>query len=107
MAFAPIKRDPDKDFRVTPNLLDYGRTCAEFSWEKIERDFTESPSECGLNIAYERVDPEILSGSANPVLAEKIAKLLGVKLAPRILERCPDGELHIEIQQSVHGFLAR
>jgi ribose-phosphate pyrophosphokinase len=49
------------------------------------------------------VNLEILSSSANPVLAENIAKLLGVKLAPRILERFPDGELHIEIQQSLRG----
>jgi ribose-phosphate pyrophosphokinase len=46
---------------------------------------------------------EILSGSANYGLAEKVAKNLGVGLTPRILERFPDGELHIEIQQSVRG----
>jgi ribose-phosphate pyrophosphokinase len=46
---------------------------------------------------------EILSGSANYGLAEKIAKHLGVELAPRILERFPDGELHIEVQRSVRG----
>jgi ribose-phosphate pyrophosphokinase len=46
---------------------------------------------------------EILSGSANYGLAEKIAKNLGVELAPRILERFPDGELHIEVQRSVRG----
>jgi ribose-phosphate pyrophosphokinase len=46
---------------------------------------------------------EILSGSANYGLAEKIAKYLGVELAPRISERFPDGELHIEVQRSVRG----
>jgi ribose-phosphate pyrophosphokinase len=46
---------------------------------------------------------EILSGSANYGLAEKIAKHLGVELTPRILERFPDGELHIEVQRSVRG----
>jgi phosphoribosylpyrophosphate synthetase len=40
-------------------------------------------------------------------LRKKIAKLLGVKLAPRALERFPDGEPHVEIRQSVPGFLAR
>ncbi len=98
---------PTRIFGSRPTCSTTGEPAQNFLGKKIERDFTESPSECGLNIAYERVDPEILSGSANPVLAEKIAKLLGAKLAPRILERCPDGELHIEIQQSVHGFLAR
>ncbi len=46
---------------------------------------------------------QVLSGSANYGLAEKIAKNLGVELAPRILERFPDGELHIEVQESVRG----
>ncbi|HEY7218961.1 MAG TPA: ribose-phosphate pyrophosphokinase [Candidatus Binatia bacterium] len=46
---------------------------------------------------------EILSGSANYALAEKVAINLGMPLAPRILERFPDGELHIEIQESIRG----
>lgn len=46
---------------------------------------------------------EILTGSSNYALAEEIAKTLGVELAPRILERFPDGELNIEIKQSVRG----
>src|SRR5919106_3380059 len=46
---------------------------------------------------------EILSGSANYALAEKVASNLGVELGPRILERFPDGELHIEVQESVRG----
>jgi ribose-phosphate pyrophosphokinase len=46
---------------------------------------------------------KVLSGSANPMLAEAVATQLGVKLTPRILERFPDGELHLEIQESVRG----
>ena len=46
---------------------------------------------------------EILTGSANYALAEEVAKTLGVDLAPRILQRFPDGELNIEIQRSVRG----
>lgn len=46
----------------------------------------------------------ILSGSANLPLAENIAEKLGVKLARRILERFPDGELHVEVQESVRGY---
>ena len=46
---------------------------------------------------------DILSGSANYALAEKVAINLGVTLTPRILERFPDGELHIEIQESIRG----
>jgi ribose-phosphate pyrophosphokinase len=46
---------------------------------------------------------KILTGSANPALAENISGRLGVQLAQRILERFPDGELHIELQESVRG----
>lgn len=46
---------------------------------------------------------EILSGSANQALAGKVAQILGVEIAPRILERFPDGELHLEVQKSVRG----
>jgi len=46
---------------------------------------------------------KILTGSANPALAENISGKLGVQLAQRILERFPDGELHIELQESVCG----
>ncbi|HWO42116.1 MAG TPA: ribose-phosphate pyrophosphokinase-like domain-containing protein, partial [Candidatus Eisenbacteria bacterium] len=46
---------------------------------------------------------QVLSGSANPLLAKSMAQRLGVELATRILERFPDGELHIELQDSVRG----
>ena len=46
---------------------------------------------------------KILAGSGNPALAESISGKLVVKLTQRILERFPDGELHIELQESVRG----
>jgi len=46
---------------------------------------------------------EILSGSANLPLTEKIAKNLGVQRSQVLLERFPDSELHFEIQESVRG----
>jgi ribose-phosphate pyrophosphokinase len=46
---------------------------------------------------------KILAGSANLSLAENIAKNLNVKLVRRVLERFPDGELHIELQETVRG----
>jgi ribose-phosphate pyrophosphokinase len=46
---------------------------------------------------------KILAGSANSGLAERVAGKVGVQLTGRILERFPDGELHIEIQESVRG----
>jgi len=46
---------------------------------------------------------KILSGSANLPLAENIAKALGVRRSQVLLERFPDSELHVEIQESVRG----
>jgi ribose-phosphate pyrophosphokinase len=49
------------------------------------------------------MDLQIITGSANYNLAVNIAKKVGVELSPRILERFPDGELHIELEESVRG----
>ena len=46
---------------------------------------------------------KILAGSANVLLAENIARNVNVELLRRVLERFPDGELHIELQESVRG----
>ena len=46
---------------------------------------------------------KILAGSANLSLAENVARNVNVKLVRRVLERFPDGELHIELQESVRG----
>jgi ribose-phosphate pyrophosphokinase len=45
----------------------------------------------------------LLSGSANPVLAAAVAKRLGTPLAACVLDRFPDGELHVELRESVRG----
>lgn len=45
----------------------------------------------------------IFAGSANPPLAQAIAKTLGRELGSCILDRFPDGELHVELQDSVRG----
>lgn len=45
----------------------------------------------------------LISGSANPALARDVAERLGTHLAACVLERFPDGELHVEIRESVRG----
>jgi ribose-phosphate pyrophosphokinase len=45
----------------------------------------------------------IFSGSANPLLAEVIAQGLGMSLGHVVLQRFPDSELYVEIQESVRG----
>jgi len=45
----------------------------------------------------------LLSGSANPKLATNVAHALGRNLGACVVERFPDGELHIEVRESVRG----
>ncbi|MBK8171413.1 MAG: ribose-phosphate pyrophosphokinase [Sandaracinaceae bacterium] len=45
----------------------------------------------------------LISGSANRPLADAVAKVLGVSLAASLIGRYPDGELRVEIQDSVRG----
>jgi ribose-phosphate pyrophosphokinase len=45
----------------------------------------------------------IFAGSSNSMLAEGIAAALGVSLGERVIERYPDGELQVEIEETVRG----
>jgi acetyl-CoA synthetase len=47
---------------VAPNMPDYERACAEFSWEWARGLLDGLPDGRGLNIAYEAVDRHALSG---------------------------------------------
>ena len=50
-----IEKSQDR-WKVEPNLIDYERTCAEFSWRSTASDLGGLPDKRGLNIAYESVD---------------------------------------------------
>src|SRR5512145_2219228 len=43
----------------------------------------------------------LLAGSAHLPLAERIARALAVSLADRELSRFPDGEMHVEVRETV------
>jgi ribose-phosphate pyrophosphokinase len=45
----------------------------------------------------------LFSGSSNPSLAEEIARYLGIDLGPMIRKRFADGEIYIQIQESIRG----
>src|SRR5215216_2187888 len=47
--------------------------------------------------------PTIFAGSANTSLAEALAEKLGIRTGSREVQVFPDGELHIELQESVRG----
>ena len=51
MAFAAIKKY-FKHSDVAPNLTDYERACATFSWETAERELRNPQDQGALNIAY-------------------------------------------------------
>jgi acetyl-CoA synthetase len=51
----PISKTP-ADGLIRPNLLDYSRTCAEFSWSAARQQLDGLPDGRGLNIAHEAVD---------------------------------------------------
>lgn len=44
------------DLRVTPNLADYERSRARFSWQDARAELDGLPHGSGLNIAHEAVD---------------------------------------------------
>ena len=50
-----IEKRPDR-WRVPPNLRDYERTRATFSWDEARRRLDGLPGGRGLNIAHEAVD---------------------------------------------------
>jgi ribose-phosphate pyrophosphokinase len=43
----------------------------------------------------------VIAGLANPSLADAVARALGVGLAARELSRFPDGELHVDVRETV------
>ncbi|HEY9702115.1 MAG TPA: ribose-phosphate pyrophosphokinase-like domain-containing protein, partial [Allocoleopsis sp.] len=45
----------------------------------------------------------LFSGSANVPLAQDIARYLGMDLGPMVRKRFADGELYIQIQESIRG----
>jgi ribose-phosphate pyrophosphokinase len=45
----------------------------------------------------------LFAGSANPALAELVARDLGAPLSPCAIERFPDGEVSVRLDESVRG----
>lgn len=45
----------------------------------------------------------LFSGSANALLAQEVARYLGIDLGPMVRKRFADGELYIQIQESIRG----
>ncbi len=46
---------------------------------------------------------KLISGTSNPLLAKEIASYIGISNVPLVAKRFADGELYIQIQQSIRG----
>ena len=57
--------------------------------------------EPNLNLNNSRL--RLVSGTSNPKLAEEIASYLGIENVPLVSKRFADGELYVQIQQSIRG----
>lgn len=45
----------------------------------------------------------LFSGSSNPILANEVARYLGIDLGPMIRKQFADGEMYVQIQESIRG----
>lgn len=48
-------------------------------------------------------DIKIFSGRSNPKLAEEIAEYLGTNVGPMVIKNFSDGEIYVQIQESIRG----
>src|SRR3989339_162608 len=48
-------------------------------------------------------DIKIFSGRSNPELAQEIAECLGTTVGPMIIKNFSDGEIYVQIQESIRG----
>ncbi len=55
------------------------------------------------NIHYDTRRLRLFSGTSNPSLAKEIASYLGVEAGPRVCKKFADGELYVQIQESIRG----
>tara|TARA_Y100001968_G_C19452136_1_gene769450 strand:+ start:3354 stop:4337 length:984 start_codon:yes stop_codon:yes gene_type:complete len=55
------------------------------------------------NISLDTRRLRLFSGTSNPSLADEIASYLGTSAGPLVCKRFADGELYVQIQQSIRG----
>ena len=58
----------------TPNLDDYQKTCADFSWTKARLELDGLPDSKGLNIAHEAVDRHATGPLSNHLAVRWLGK---------------------------------
>jgi len=73
MIYKTIEK-PKGGWAVAPNLLDYDRVCAGFSWDAARRELDGLPGGRGLNIAHEAVDRHAAGALRNHLALRWIGK---------------------------------
>ena len=73
MRWPTIVKHPG-DWRVAPNLTNYARTCADFTWERARQDLDGLPEDRGLNIAHEAVDRHSVGARATRIAIRWLSK---------------------------------
>ncbi len=71
--WAPIAK-PRRAETIAPNLGDYPRACADFSWEAARAALDGVPGGRGLNIAHEAIDRHAAGGRGHHVAIRWISK---------------------------------
>lgn len=66
-------------------------------------DRPTQPAQQQLQANHDPRRLRLFSGTSNPDLAREIAAYLGVPDGPRVIKRFADGELYIQIQESIRG----
>ncbi|PQA89391.1 acetate--CoA ligase [Hyphococcus luteus] len=69
----PIIRKSGAAAGVQPNLTDYEKACAEFSWEAARAELDGLP-DGGLNIAYEALDRHVANGRGGKLALRWLGK---------------------------------
>ena len=65
--------------------------------------FTTAIKEEKENISHDTTRLRLISGTSNPLLAKEIATYMGITNVPLVSKRFADGELYVQIQQSIRG----
>ncbi|HEU4477330.1 MAG TPA: AMP-binding protein, partial [Pyrinomonadaceae bacterium] len=63
-----------KDLRLDPNLANYEKVCADFSWANARLELNGLPNDAGLNIAHEAVDRHATGPLANHLAIRWLGK---------------------------------
>ena len=70
----PVVHKDQRAQDVPPNMIDYDRTCATFSWAEARGELTGLPEGAGLNIAYEAADRHAAGSRASHVALRWLGK---------------------------------